>query len=67
VEARRALAAMPPGAVLKVVSDCPGAPTDIPAWARRTGHALLGSTRDADGVWSFYIRARSTGAPARAS
>lgn len=67
VEARRALAAMPPGAVLKLVSDCPGAPTDIPAWAARTGHMLLGATRDADGVWSFYLRARRADTPARVS
>ncbi|HHQ42540.1 MAG TPA: hypothetical protein ENK20_09665 [Chromatiales bacterium] len=66
VEARRALAAMPPGAVLKLVSDCPGAASDVPAWAARTGHTVLGATRDVDGSLSFYIRNR-TAAPARAS
>jgi tRNA 2-thiouridine synthesizing protein A len=31
-----------PGAVLEVLTDDPGAPTEMPAWCRRAGHDLLG-------------------------
>lgn len=31
-----------PGAVLDVLTDDPGAPTEMPAWCRRSGHELLG-------------------------
>jgi tRNA 2-thiouridine synthesizing protein A len=33
--------AMPPGQVLRLVALDPGAPADIPAWCRMTGHTLL--------------------------
>jgi tRNA 2-thiouridine synthesizing protein A len=29
------------GTVLEVLTDDPAAPTEMPAWCRRTGHALL--------------------------
>ncbi len=35
------LRALPPGAVLKLTTRDLGAPHDIPAWSRLTGHALL--------------------------
>lgn len=33
--------AMAPGQVLRLIALDPGAPADIPAWCRMTGHALL--------------------------
>jgi tRNA 2-thiouridine synthesizing protein A len=33
--------ALPPGAVLKLTATDLGAPYDIPAWCRMTGHPLL--------------------------
>jgi len=33
--------AMAPGQVLRLVALDPGAPADIPAWCRMTGHTLL--------------------------
>jgi tRNA 2-thiouridine synthesizing protein A len=33
--------ALPAGAVLKLTATDLGAPSDIPAWCRMTGHALL--------------------------
>ncbi len=33
--------AMAPGEVLRLVALDPGAPADIPAWCRMTGHTLL--------------------------
>jgi tRNA 2-thiouridine synthesizing protein A len=35
------LQALPPGQVLKLTALDPGAPADIPAWCRLTGHALV--------------------------
>jgi tRNA 2-thiouridine synthesizing protein A len=38
---RMRLAAMEPGQVLELIASDPGAPADLPAWCRMTGHALL--------------------------
>ena len=32
---------MTPGQLLKLVASDPGAPADIPAWCRMTGHTLV--------------------------
>lgn len=50
---RKRLAAMP-GRTLKLIATDPGAPEDIPAYCRMTGHEL----RDAQGH-AYWIRARS--------
>lgn len=42
-----------PGATLKLTATDPGAPADIPAWCRMTGHTLL----RAEGH-DYWIRAR---------
>ena len=41
MELRMRLLAMVPGQVLRLVARDPGAPEDLPAWCRLTGHALL--------------------------
>jgi tRNA 2-thiouridine synthesizing protein A len=41
LELRMRLAAMRPGQVLRLVARDPGAPADLPAWCRMTGHALV--------------------------
>jgi tRNA 2-thiouridine synthesizing protein A len=41
VELRRRLIEMPAGEMLEVVARSPGAPTDLPAWCRMTGHKLV--------------------------
>jgi tRNA 2-thiouridine synthesizing protein A len=38
---RGRMEAMRPGQVLRLVALDPGAPADLPAWCRLTGHALL--------------------------
>ncbi len=35
------LSAMRPGEILKLTARDPGAPADLPAWCRLTGHRLL--------------------------
>jgi tRNA 2-thiouridine synthesizing protein A len=41
LELRFRLQGLPPGAVLKLTATDPGAPEDLPAWCRMTGHALI--------------------------
>jgi tRNA 2-thiouridine synthesizing protein A len=41
LELRNRLKALSPGAVLEVTARDPGAPEDLPAWCRLTGHQLL--------------------------
>lgn len=53
----RRMKVMADGQVLEVVTNDPGAPVDIPAWCRQTGHKLLHSapSEKASSV-HFYIR-----------
>jgi tRNA 2-thiouridine synthesizing protein A len=41
LELRRRIQALGIGHVLKVVARDPGAPADLPAWCRLTGHAMV--------------------------
>jgi tRNA 2-thiouridine synthesizing protein A len=41
LELRARIEPLAPGRVLKLTARDPGAPADIPAWCRMTGHALL--------------------------
>ena len=43
LELRRILRELGPGVVVRVLATDPGAPQDIPAWVRMTGHTLLGA------------------------
>jgi tRNA 2-thiouridine synthesizing protein A len=40
-ELHRRLSAMKPGETLEVISNDAGAPNDLPAWCRMTGHTLV--------------------------
>jgi len=41
LELKMRLDRMPPGRVIKLIALDPGAPADVPAWCRMTGHRLL--------------------------
>lgn len=41
LELRGRVEALVPGRVLRLTARDPGAPADIPAWCRMTGHALV--------------------------
>ncbi len=43
------------GQVLELLADDIGSKDDVPAWANRTGHQLLG-VEEADKVFRFYIK-----------
>jgi tRNA 2-thiouridine synthesizing protein A len=51
--------AMPPGHVLRLVALDPGAPADLPAWCRMTGHTLLEAQHPV-----YLIRAKTRGSQA---
>lgn len=41
VELKRRLSLLPVGSLMELVARDPGAPDDLPAWCRLTGHALV--------------------------
>jgi len=51
LELRLRMASMRPGQVLRLVARDPGAPADLPAWCRMTGHALVSAEHPV-----YYIR-----------
>ncbi len=53
MELRRVMLDLAPGAVLKLTARDAGAPEDLPAWCRMTGHALV-EARHPD----YWIRRR---------
>lgn len=55
VKAKKALATMATGQVLRVLGTDPGSVDDMPALAESGGHTLLSSTRE-DGHFVFLIR-----------
>lgn len=55
LKARKALQAMPSGAILHVLADDPMAAIDMPHFCKEQGHALL-SQEKVDGTLSFKIR-----------
>ena len=51
----RAMLAVAPEGVVKVLSSDPAAEHDYPAWCRTTGHRFLGHRREADDRWGSLI------------
>ncbi|MEZ5115495.1 MAG: sulfurtransferase TusA family protein [Candidatus Nanopelagicales bacterium] len=60
----RARRAYPPGSVVALVADDPGAQADVPAWCRLKGAELLGTTAPRDGgPGTAYLVRLPPGAP----
>jgi tRNA 2-thiouridine synthesizing protein A len=55
LEAKRAIAAVPVGGVMEVLSSDAGTNEDIPLWAKKVGHEFLGTTEEA-GYWRLFVR-----------
>ena len=55
LKAKKAVATLEVGQVLKVETTDAGSKNDLPAWARRTGNEIIGSEEGA-GVYTFYIQ-----------
>jgi TusA-related sulfurtransferase len=54
----QAIRAVPPGGVVRLLSDDPAALADVPAWCRMRNQELLGVDRADDGVATFEVRRR---------
>jgi TusA-related sulfurtransferase len=52
-----------PGEVLVLLSDCPGTPDDLHAWAKQTGNQVLKSERRADGGHAYHLQRGRTARP----
>lgn len=57
LKAKKALADLVSGQVLKVMSTDPGSLRDFQAFARQTGNEMVGQA-EADRIWTFYLRRR---------
>ena len=57
LKAKKALAELGSGQVLKVVSTDPGSLRDFQAFARQTGNQMVGQS-EADKVWTFFLQRR---------
>jgi len=55
LEAKRAIAAVPMGGILEVLSSDAGTREDIPLWAKKVGHEFLGDVEDA-GYWRLFVK-----------
>jgi tRNA 2-thiouridine synthesizing protein A len=55
IKTSKAIKEVEVGQVLKMIATDPGAPADMEAWARQTGHELLASEQE-NGTFVFYIR-----------
>lgn len=56
VGAKRVVDDLLPGQTLVLISDCPGTPDDLAAWARVTGHEVLLTEKRESGKTAFTIR-----------
>ncbi|MDO4795627.1 MAG: sulfurtransferase TusA family protein [Brachymonas sp.] len=57
LKAKKALAALPSGQVLRVLTTDPGAPSDFAVFAKQTGHTLLQQQTEG-AVTSHWLRKR---------
>lgn len=57
LKAKKALADLTSGQVLKVIATDPGSRRDFEAFARQTGNAMVGQS-EADRVWTFFLKRR---------
>jgi tRNA 2-thiouridine synthesizing protein A len=55
IKTKKAIDGLETGQVLKMISTDPGSVPDVNAFAKKTGHELLGHEED-DGTFTFYIK-----------
>ena len=56
LEARKLLDSMQPGEVLLLISNCPGTPADVKAWAKAGAVQLDAAVEAGRGTHEFYLR-----------
>lgn len=57
LKAKKALASLQSGQVVKVLSTDPGSERDFQAFSRQTGNVMIGQA-EADRCWTFYLKRR---------
>jgi tRNA 2-thiouridine synthesizing protein A len=55
LEAKRAIASVPIGGVMEVLSSDQGTREDLPLWAKKVGHEFLGDVEEA-GYWRLFVK-----------
>jgi TusA-related sulfurtransferase len=55
LDAKRAMAEVPMGGILEVMSSDSGTSEDIPLWSKKVGHIFLGSVEEA-GYWRLFVK-----------
>ena len=55
LEAKRAIAGVPIGGIMEVLSSDAGTNEDIPLWSKKVGHDFLGTTEEA-GYWRLFVK-----------
>jgi tRNA 2-thiouridine synthesizing protein A len=55
IKTSKAIKEVEVGQVLKMIATDPGAPPDMEAWSRQTGHAMIDSHQE-EGKFIFYFR-----------
>ena len=55
LEAKRAIAAVPVGGIMEVLSSDAGTNEDIPLWSKKVGHDFLGNVEEA-GYWRLFVK-----------
>ena len=55
LEAKRAIAGVPVGGIMEVLSSDAGTNEDIPLWSKKVGHELLGTVEEA-GYWRLFVK-----------
>jgi tRNA 2-thiouridine synthesizing protein A len=60
IQVSKALKGMEVGQILEMLATDPGSKPDMEAWARQTGHELLG-VQEEGGLFKFYVRRSKEG------
>lgn len=55
LEAKRAMASVPKGGIMEVLSSDEGTNEDIPLWSKKVGHDYMGNFEEA-GYWRLFIK-----------
>jgi tRNA 2-thiouridine synthesizing protein A len=55
IKTKKAIDALQIGQVLEMIATDPGSKSDMDAWTKKTGHALVGSSEEG-GKFIFFIR-----------
>jgi TusA-related sulfurtransferase len=67
IGAKRMMDELSPGQVLLLVSDCPGTPDDLFAWAKQTGNAVIKTEKMPEGGTGYHIQKGQLGSGLKAN